>query len=131
MSKTVATPLRTAVRRAMLLSGVGLVMGTPAYAQIDEIVVTARQRAELLQDVPASVTAFTETDITDAGIVRPEDFIALTPGVTMINSTEAGDLQVNIRGINTSRDAETNFALIVDGILLRAAGAALGPRTPT
>ncbi len=118
MSKITATPLRTAVRRAMLLSGVGLVMGTPAYAQIEEIVVTARQRAELLQDVPASVTAFTSTDIADAGIVRPEDFISLTPGVTMINSTEAGDLQVNIRGINTSRDAETNFALIVDGVLL-------------
>ncbi len=106
----------------MLMTGLGAVVGAPVYAQqssgIDEIVVTARQRAELLQDVPASVTAFTAADIADAGITRPEDFIALTPGVTMINSTEAGDLQVNIRGINTSRDAETNFALIVDGVLL-------------
>jgi iron complex outermembrane receptor protein len=104
------------------VSGLGAVMAIPVYAQersgIDEIIVTARQRAELLQDVPASVTAFTAADIENAGITRAEDFISLTPGVTMINSTEAGDLQVNIRGINTSRDAETNFALIVDGILL-------------
>ncbi|MCC5869562.1 MAG: TonB-dependent receptor [Gammaproteobacteria bacterium] len=122
MSHSARSSLRAAIRRSMLMTGLGAVMGVPVYAQqssgIDEIVVTARQRAELLQDVPASVTAFTAADIADAGITRPEDFIALTPGVTMINSTEAGDLQVNIRGINTSRDAETNFALIVDGVLL-------------
>ncbi len=121
-------PLRAAVRRALFISGVGACLAAPTYAQapaqqpetraVDEIVVTARQRAELLQDVPASVTAFTAADITDAGIDRAEDFIGLTPGVSMINSTEAGDLQVNIRGINTSRDAETNFAFIVDGVLL-------------
>ena len=26
-------------------------------------------------------------------------------------------MQVNIRGINTGRDAETNFALVIDGVL--------------
>ena len=122
MSTPDRSSVRSAVRQALLVSGLGAVMAVPVYAQerggIDEIIVTARQRAELLQDVPASVTAFTASDIENAGIVRAEDFISLTPGVTMINSTEAGDLQVNIRGINTSRDSETNFALIVDGILL-------------
>ena len=42
---------------------------------IEEIVVTARQRSELLQDVPASITAFTELDIQSAGIERAQDFI--------------------------------------------------------
>ena len=57
------------------------------------------------------------TDIKSAGIERPQDFIALTPGVSQVQTAEAGDLQVNIRGINTGRDAETNFALVVDGVL--------------
>lgn len=85
--------------------------------QLEEIVVTARQREERIQDVPVTITAFTQTEITNAGITRPQDFIALTSGVSVVHAAEAGDMQVNIRGINTGRDAETNFALVVDGVL--------------
>jgi iron complex outermembrane receptor protein len=90
---------------------------TDTSGQIEEIVVTARQRAEKIEDVPVSITAFTQTEIKNAGIERPQDFIALTPGVSQVQTAEAGDMQVNIRGINTGRDAETNFALVVDGVL--------------
>ncbi|MBX3702325.1 MAG: TonB-dependent receptor [Steroidobacteraceae bacterium] len=86
-------------------------------SQLPEVVVTARQRAEKIEDVPVTVQAFTETEIQSAGIERPTDFIALTPGVAQVQTAEAGDLQVVIRGINTGRDAETNFALVVDGVL--------------
>jgi len=86
-------------------------------AQLEEIVVTARQRAERIEDVPVTITAFTQTEIQNAGIERPQDFIALTAGVSQVQTAEAGDLQVNIRGINTARDAETNFALVIDGVL--------------
>jgi len=86
-------------------------------AQLEEIVVTARQRAERIEDVPVTITAFTQTEIKNAGIERPQDFIALTAGVSQVQTAEAGDLQVNIRGINTARDAETNFALVIDGVL--------------
>src|SRR5690606_36261258 len=34
-----------------------------------------------------------------------------------VQTAEIGDLQVNIRGINTGRDSETNFALVIDGVL--------------
>jgi iron complex outermembrane recepter protein len=85
---------------------------------VEQIVVTARQRSELLQDVPASITAFTESDIKSARIERAEDFISLTPGVSMVDAAEVGDTQISIRGINGSRDAESNFGFIVDGVLL-------------
>ena len=85
--------------------------------QLEEIIVTARQREERIEDVPVSITAFTASEIRSAGIERPTDFIALTPGVSQVQTAEAGDLQVNIRGINTGRDAETNFALVIDGVL--------------
>ncbi len=84
---------------------------------LEEIVVTARQREEKLTDVPASITAFTEGAIERANIERAEDFIALTPGVSFVDTAEVGDSQVSIRGINGSRDAEANFGFIVDGIL--------------
>lgn len=97
----------------------GLVLPTAAAAaELEEVVVTARQRSELLQDVPSSITAFTESDIKRAGIKRAEDFINLTPGVSMVDTAEVGDTQVSIRGINGARDGEANFAFIVDGVLL-------------
>jgi iron complex outermembrane receptor protein len=67
--------------------------------------------------VPATVRAFTAADIASSGIERPTDFIELTPNVSQVQTAEAGDMQVVIRGINTGRDAETNFALVVDGVL--------------
>ena len=98
------------VMPALLYSGV-------AVAQLEEVVVTARAREESLDDVPASITAFTNTDIENMGVQRAEDFISQTPGVTLVNTVEVGDTQLSIRGLNGARDAETNFALIIDGIL--------------
>lgn len=83
----------------------------------DEIIVTARRKAESLQDVPGSITALTSATLQKAGVERVEDFIGLTPGVTLVNAAEAGDTQVNIRGINGARDAENSFAFIIDGVL--------------
>lgn len=81
---------------------------------LEEIVVTARQRAEKLTDVPASITALTKTSIEDAGIERAEDFVVLTPGVSMVNTADVGDTSLSIRGLNGARDAETNFAFIME-----------------
>ena len=88
-----------------------------ASAELAEIVVTARQREEKITDVPVSVQAFTSDDIKAAGIERPADFVGLTAGVSMVQTAEIGDIQINIRGINTGRDAETNYAFVVDGVL--------------
>lgn len=95
----------------------GLALPNFAFAQLEEVVVTARARSESLQDVPSTVTAFTAGQISDMGIQRAEDFISQTPGVSFVNTVETGDSSVSIRGINGARDAETNFALIIDGIL--------------
>ncbi len=82
------------------------------------IIVTARRRDEALSDVPASITVFTADAIQRTGIEIAEQFVQLTPGVTIITGTaEAGDTQINIRGINGARDAESSVALVVDGIL--------------
>lgn len=87
-------------------------------AQFDEIIVTARRQNERLLDVPASVTVLTADTIEKSRIKTAYDFVQLTPGVTIVTgSAEAGDTQINIRGINGARDAESSVALVVDGIL--------------
>ena len=108
-------PLTAAVSAALSTSA--LLLPSTASAQLEEVVVTARARAESLQDVPATVTAFTEGQIQNMGVERAEDFVYMTPGVTFVNTVEVGDSSLSIRGINGARDAETNFAFIVDGVL--------------
>ena len=108
-------PLTAAVSAA--ITATAAFIPSVAMAQLEEVVVTARARAASLQDVPATVTAFTEGQIENMGVARAEDFVYMTPGVTFVNSVEVGDSQLAIRGINGARDAETNFAFIVDGIL--------------
>ena len=91
----------------------------PVSAQsIDEIVVTARRQSESLRDVPASVSVLTSAALEKTGAQLAEDFVQLTPGVTIVTGTaEVGDSQINIRGMNGARDAESSVALVVDGIL--------------
>jgi iron complex outermembrane receptor protein len=94
-------------------------LATPTLGQeLEEIVVTARKRQESLQDVPIAVTAFTESQIESAGIRRPADFISKIPNVTIVDTANVGDTQVSIRGIVSTRDAESTFAYIVDGVLI-------------
>jgi iron complex outermembrane receptor protein len=82
------------------------------------IYVTARRQNERLIDVPASVTVVTGDTLEKTGTDRVSGIIQLTPGVTVVTgSAEAGDTQINIRGINGARDAESSVALVVDGIL--------------
>lgn len=84
----------------------------------DVIIVTARRQSERLQDVPASVSVLTADALQKTGADSADDFAQLTPGVTIVTGTaEAGDTQINIRGINGARDAESSVALVVDGIL--------------
>jgi len=116
MSKRSVTSL-LAISVGTVLASAQAYAAEPADGGIEEVIVTARQRAESIKDVPATVQAFTTADIAAAGIERPQDFIALTPGVSQVQTAEVGDMQVNIRGINTGRDAETNFALVIDGVL--------------
>ena len=115
--KTFLPNALSAATCAVLATSGSFLLPSSASAQLEEVVVTARARTESLQDVPSTVTAFTSSQINDMGIQRAEDFISQTAGVSFVNTVETGDSSVSIRGINGARDAETNFALIIDGIL--------------
>ena len=106
------------IAAAIASSGATMVpVNVATAAALEEIVVTARKRSESLQDVPIAITAFTENTIAQAGIERPSDFISLMPNVTIVDTANVGDTQVSIRGIVSTRDAESTFAYVVDGVL--------------
>jgi iron complex outermembrane receptor protein len=126
--------MRTSFGRSYLLAGAALVAGlataTPALAQDDppptdapaqtddanNVVVTALRRDQNLQDVPAAITAFTDDTIEAAGIDRPLDFINLTANVNLVETQNAGNAFIVIRGITQARNSEPSVAVIVDGV---------------
>ncbi len=100
---------------------IGLMLGiaTPHNASADvleEVVVTAQYRQQRLQDVPASVTAFTEQTINDAGIASTQDFVNLTPNMTLDDSFTYGNTFVVVRGVTQVNNADSPIAIVVDGV---------------
>ena len=89
-----------------LSMAVASILGTavvvPAMAQgtlLEEIIVTARKRDEVLLDVPVVVNAFNAHEIESAGILRPQDFIALTPNMTLVQTQNPGTSFIVVLGI--------------------------------
>ncbi|WP_235927641.1 TonB-dependent receptor [Sandarakinorhabdus rubra] len=102
----------------MIVAAASPALAQDAEAEGGEILVTARRSSERLIDVPASVSVITAETLAATGTFRSQELLQLTPGVTIVSGTaEAGDTQINIRGLNGARDAESSVALVVDGIL--------------
>ncbi len=99
---------------------VAVSVAAPVFAQTDslqEIVVTARKRDESYRDVPVTVDVFTAQAIESAGIRSPADFIALVPNMTLVETQNAGNAFVVVRGISQARNSEPSVAVLVDGVL--------------
>jgi iron complex outermembrane recepter protein len=87
-------------------------------SELDEVVVTARKRSEALLDVPVAVSAYNAEEIQSAGILRPQDFIALTPNMTMVQTQNQGTSFIVVRGISQARNSEPSVAVLIDGVLM-------------
>lgn len=80
-----------------------------ARADDTEVVVTARRRAEALQEVPLAVTALSGEDLREANVTRLENIEAVTPGLNISpNQTRSGTLGFAIRGQRQDSSFLTN-----------------------
>jgi len=104
-------------RAVVYLIAVPILASMPAVglAQIEEIVITTRKRAENLQDVPISVDAFTSQQIRRQGIANIGDVAKFSPSVTFDTGYNPTDTRVNIRGLSATR-GRSNVAFLIDGI---------------
>src|SRR4030095_13745521 len=57
-------------------------------------------------------------DIQAAGIERPQDFIDLTPNMTMVQTQNQGTSFVTVRGISQARNSEPSVAVLIDGVAM-------------
>jgi len=87
--------------------------------QRDVIVVTARKRAESLQEVPASVTAFSGDRLQELGRIQSAGELALvTPGVTFVDTGNL-NAELSIRGAGAATvrvaNVDSPIAVLRDG----------------
>ncbi|QFU77461.1 TonB-dependent receptor [Halioglobus maricola] len=106
----------TPVRLAAAITLASAVAAPTAFAQLEEVIVTAQKRVESLQDVPLSITAVAGDKMEEAGVFKIEDLQTFTPNLSM---TETGiSTQIYIRGVGTGNNQgfEQSVGQYVDGV---------------
>ena len=108
--------MRRSLKHIFLVTTVfGMSVHEAVAQQLEEVVVTARKRAENLQDVPLTVTAFTSEAIQRSGIKTVEDVIRFTPGLNFDKGFAPQDTRPSIRGLPLVR-GKPPVGTLLDGI---------------
>ncbi|MDD9797542.1 MAG: TonB-dependent receptor [Alphaproteobacteria bacterium] len=113
----IAQPFRTMCMfgLAVLLIGGG---ASSAFAQLDEIIVTAERRESNLQDVPVAVTALGAEEIERTDIHDPYTLQFKVPNFTF-NHFSAGQNIFSLRGISSNDDGagtDNSVAVFLDDV---------------
>lgn len=90
----------------------------------DEVIVTATRRSERLQDVPLSVTTYSQDELTEKGIVGYEGLAFETPGA-IINRPTQNFNNFSVRGISTNgygANLQGTVAIYIDELPISANG---------
>jgi len=110
--------------RFLLASAVGTFLFadiSAAYAQIETVVVTARKRAENVQNVPVAVTALSGEKLEQYNITSIEKVAAQTPQLVVARGSSGSGADISLRGIGSSSEnigIEQSVAVNVDGVYL-------------
>jgi outer membrane receptor protein involved in Fe transport len=97
---------------------------TPSVLTNAPIIVTATRREVLLQDVPLSITAFQQEELTERGVVGYEGLAQNTPGV-VVNRPTANFNNFTARGIATNgygANLQGTVAIYIDELPISANG---------
>ncbi len=95
---------------------------------IEEVLITARKREESLQDVPISISAFSEEYLNNANISSMKDLSQYVPGA-QFEWFGAGRLTMYIRGVGSKLvgfGAEGAVGMYMDGVFLPKGWAGMG-----
>jgi iron complex outermembrane receptor protein len=123
---------RTQAFRTLLAAGCGVAAlgcgaaqaaDATATGSVEEVVVTAQKRTELLREVPAAVTAVTSSSLQNIGAARLDDYVAKIPGLTVSNVSSAnGTNQVALRGLTTGVGGNPTVGIYIDDSPFGASG---------
>jgi len=103
---------------------------SPAHAQLEEVIVTATKRSESLQDIPISVTAFSQEDMDLRGYSNLQGIQEATPNLNFsVQSAGQNVARVTLRGIGTETlvgGGDPGVAVHIDGVYVGRNSVAAG-----
>lgn len=115
---------RSALTATLLASAVSV----SAFAQIEEIIITAEKRESNVQDTAIAISAFSDDMMDDMGIAGATDIANFTPGMSYNNGTYSN--RINIRGIGRLTNelgSDPGVAIYEDGFYTSESGAMGAP----
>jgi iron complex outermembrane receptor protein len=125
------SPSKLAIAIAAALSGAATFHALPAHAAdassdtLAEVIVTARKRAENLQDVPISIDVYTSKDLQNLAISQLEDYATMTPSISFV-SAGPGTQTLVMRGVsdgsNPNYANQATTAFLVDDMSMNFYG---------
>jgi iron complex outermembrane receptor protein len=96
---------------------------------VEEIVVTAKKRAESIQDVPVAISALSAGQLERGSVQTILDVAKLVPNVELHEVTQAGGaLGASIRGMafdDLEKTYEPTVGISIDGVFMASNGGAV------
>ena len=125
---------RTPRSKIVLAIALGAALVPSVYAataadtgdQLPEVIVTATKRVSTVQETSASITAVSEQDIADRGIVDFNSLAQSVPGISM-RTSGPGQTEFEMRGLNSAGGNTSQVGFYLDEVPLSSpASAQLG-----
>ncbi len=90
-----------------------------AYAQVAEVVVTARKREENVQNIPVAVTTVSGKQLEKFNITNVQDVALATPQLIIARGSSGSGADISLRGIGTPTEnigIEQSVSVNIDGV---------------
>lgn len=103
---------------------------TLASDVLEEVIVTARQQAEGLQDVPVTIAAMTEEDLDRYNITNLVDAAKMVPNMVIAQGGSGNGSSLRLRGIGSSSISaafDHSVAINLDGVVVNREGSYTTP----
>lgn len=81
---------------------------------LQEVVVTARKRSDLIQNVPQSVSALSGADLQNLGATQLNDYVNYVPGFNLISDGNTGNQEIILRGLTAGDSAGSLVGVYLD-----------------
>ena len=96
-------------------------LSSSGKSRVEEIVVTARRRQEMLEDTPIAVTAISAEGLRESNITRIDQIEQLVPNMSFRSGASGQTVSVQIRGVGSSTTGaafDPGVGLYIDGVFL-------------
>lgn len=92
---------------------------SPPTAGLAEIIVTAQKRTEREQDVPASISVLSGSQLEDEGVAQLSDYAKQVPGLSLFGNSGPGQGEVVLRGISSGYGSSALVGVYLDDVPMR------------